>query len=174
MKKTVRSVMTVLLLVIVWICPVRAENVPTKITSETMKYAGEADSVVFSGKVHVQRETFELWSNMLTVDLAPSPDTGKASADAGTPGQGDIRKITALGAVRILSQGKEGFCGKAVYFADSGMVRMEQDPVLKDGPNEIRGEVIKLYMRENRSEVVGGKKRVEAVFYTPAEKSEVP
>ena len=45
---------------------------------------------------------------------------------------------------------------------------MEGDPTLKDGPNIIKGEVIKLYLKDNRSEVLGGKdKRVEALFFTP-------
>jgi lipopolysaccharide export system protein LptA len=170
----VGSVLSVFLLVMAWVAPVLAEGVPTKITSENMEYAGSADTVVFSGRVHVTRENFELWSETLTVDLAPAAQ-GKATAEkSGAPGQGDIKKITATGSVRILSQGKEGFCGRAVYFADQGLVRMERDPRLKDGPNEITGEIINLYMRENRSEVVGGGKRVQAIFFTPAEKSEVP
>ena len=154
--------------------PAGAEGIPTKITSENMKYTGKADTVVFSGKVHVARETFELWSDTLTVDLEPAASGDGKPDGSKAPGQGNIKKITASGTVRILSQGKEGFCGRAVYFADQGMVRMEKEPRLKDGPNEITGEVIKLYMRENRSEVVGGKKRVEAIFFTPAGKSEVP
>ena len=172
--KKVTTVMGACLLAMTLACPALAKDVPTKITSETMKYTGKADTVVFSGKVYVNRENLELWSRTLTVELAPAEGKQKQAKDSGTPGQGSIKKITALGDVRILSQGKEGFCGKAIYFADEGMVRMEEDPRLTDGPNKITGEVIKLFMRENRSEVVGGSKRVEAIFFTPATKSEVP
>ena len=42
--------------------------------------------------------------------------------------------------------------------------------MLREGPNTIQGEVIKLYIEENRSEVIGGKKRVEAIFITPDNK----
>lgn len=42
--------------------------------------------------------------------------------------------------------------------------------MLREGPNTIQGEVIKLYIEENRSEVIGGKKRVEAIFITPDSK----
>jgi lipopolysaccharide export system protein LptA len=43
---------------------------------------------------------------------------------------------------------------------------MEDNPVLMEGANKIQGEVIKLYIKENRSEVLGGKGRVEAIFNT--------
>ena len=42
---------------------------------------------------------------------------------------------------------------------------LEGDPVLQDGENSIRGNVIRYFMNENRSVVEGSpKKRVHAVF----------
>ena len=51
---------------------------------------------------------------------------------------------------------------------------MEQNPMLQDGPNSLTGEVINFNVRDNRSEVIGGKgQRVKAIFLTPG-KIEVP
>ncbi len=62
----------------------------------------------------------------------------------------------------------EGTCGKLTYLVGKQLLKMEKDPLLQDGPNSLTGEIIKFHVRENRSEVVGGKgKRVKAVFMTP-------
>ena len=82
--------------------------------------------------------------------------------------QSSIKRIVAQGNVRIKAdRDRSGTCGKATYEAKSDLLTLEGDPVLREGPNTIQGEVIKLYIEENRSEVIGGKKRVEAIFITP-------
>ena len=66
------------------------------------------------------------------------------------------------------AKARKGQCGRAVYLLREGLFKMEGDPILKDGKNRIQGEVIKLYLKDNRSEVVGGPtRRVEALFFTP-------
>ena len=46
---------------------------------------------------------------------------------------------------------------------------MEGNPILRDGQNTVRGDVIKFYIHENRSEVLSGtQRRVEAIFYSPS------
>ena len=62
----------------------------------------------------------------------------------------------------------QGRCATLTYMVQSGVLLMEGDPILEDGDNTITGQVIKFYMKDNRSEVVGGKdKRVQAVFSAP-------
>ncbi len=143
-----------------------AQDVPVKITSDTMTYTQKGDQVVFKGSVYVIRQDIELWSNTLTVLLEK-----KEGADNATQGvvdeQGSIKKIIAQGNVRIKAdKGRTGTCGKATYEADKDLLTMEDNPVLMEGANKIQGEVIKLYIKENRSEVLGGKGRVEAIFNT--------
>lgn len=143
-----------------------AQDVPVKITSDTMTYTQKGDQVVFKGSVYVIRQDIELWSNTLTVLLEKNE-----GADNATQGvvdeQGSIKKIIAQGNVRIKAdKGRTGTCGKATYEADKDLLTMEDNPVLMEGANKIQGEVIKLYIKENRSEVLGGKGRVEAIFNT--------
>lgn len=139
---------------------------PTRIESDSMRYDQAAGTVVFEGKVHVERTDFKLWARQLTVHFAPQEKaTGrdKATADAGK-----IDKIVARGEVRIEREGKVGTCDTATYLAQEGLVSMEGNPVLQDGSNTVTGKVVKLYFRDNRSEVLGGGgQRVQAVFSTP-------
>ncbi|MDY0226105.1 MAG: LptA/OstA family protein [Desulfomicrobium apsheronum] len=147
-----------------------AETVPVKITSDTMTYTQKGDQVIFTGSVYVIRQDIQLWSDTLTVLLEKKD--GAKNATQGVPDeQGAIKKIIAKGNVRIKAdKGRTGTCGKATYEADKDLLTMEDSPMLMEGANKIQGEVIKLYIKENRSEVLGGKGRVEAIFNTPASK----
>jgi len=147
-----------------------AKDVPVKITSDTMTYTQKGDQVVFTGSVYVIRQDIQLWSDTLTVLLEKKEGSGNATRSVADE-QGSIKKIIAKGNVRIKAdQGRTGTCGKATYEADKDLLTMEDNPMLMEGANKIQGEVIKLYIRENRSEVLGGKQRVEAIFNTPASK----
>ncbi len=154
--------------------PARADlaKTPTKIESDSMRYDQSAGTVVFEGKVHVDRPDFQLWSNQLTVHF--SPQAKGASKDQKAAGQslpadaGKIEKIVAAGAVRIERDGKVGTCGTATYLVQEGLFSMEGEPVLKDGANIVTGKVVKLFFKDNRSEGLGGEgQRVQATFSTP-------
>ncbi len=143
-----------------------AQDVPVKITSDTMTYTQKGDQVVFKGSVYVIRQDIELWSDTLTVFLEKKEGSKNATQSV-VDEQGSIKKIIAQGNVRIKAdKGRTGTCGKATYEADKDLLTMEIDPILMEGANKIQGEVIKLYIKENRSEVLGGKGRVEAIFNT--------
>ncbi|WP_461209488.1 LptA/OstA family protein [Desulfocurvus sp. DL9XJH121] len=142
-------------------------KVPTKITSDTMIYEQDGRSVTFTGHVHVSRPDMEIWSNKLLVVLK---DTGKKTTGSVGADPGEVEKIVATGKVRLLRDGKEGFCGKATYKVEPGVLVMEDSPRLVDAGNTIAGRVIRLYLKDNRSEVEGTRDaQVEAVFFTPAD-----
>ena len=167
-----RSLVLILLLALA--APVWAQQaVPVKITSDTMTYTQKGDQVVFSGSVHVIRQDVEMWSDTLTV-LLDKKQGGGNSTQGGIDQQSSIRKIISQGNVRLKAdKGRSGTCAKATYETATEVLTLEGDPVLMEGANKIQGEVIKLYMKENRSEVVGGKQRVEAIFNTPADTKEL-
>jgi lipopolysaccharide export system protein LptA len=146
------------------------KSVPVKITSDSMRYSQKNDQVVFTGAVHVIRQDVELWSDTLTVFLEKST-TAAGKAEPALDQQSSIKRITAQGNVRFKAdRDRSGTCGKATYEAKSELLTLEDKPILREGPNTIQGEIIKLYIEENRSEVIGGKKRVEAIFITPDRK----
>lgn len=159
------------LIICLWPGPGMAQEarVATTITSDSMFYSPDKNEVSFEGNVHVVREDFRLWSEKLIIYLAEN-ETSTSTATPGNdqPSQdlSNVEKIVALNNVRLESQGKKGFCGKAIYFQQQEMLQMEENPRLEDGKNTISGEIIKLYTRDNRSEIIGGKKRVEAIFFS--------
>lgn len=135
-------------------------RIPVKITSDRMTYDENGKVVSFVGKVVAQHGELTLWADKLSAFFVSKSDK-KFSVDS-------VDRIVAEGNVRAKRGKTEGTCGKVTYLVGEQLLRMEDDPVLQDGPNSLTGEVINFYVRENRSEVVGGKeKRVRAIFLTP-------
>lgn len=134
-------------------------RVPVKITSDRMTYDETGKVVSFVGNVVAEHGKLILWSDTLTAYL--SSKSGKQySADS-------VERIVAEGNVKAKKDTTEGTCGKLTYLVQKQLLTMEDEPLLQDGPNSLTGEVIKFHIQENRSEVVGGKKRVKAIFMTP-------
>ena len=153
-------------------------DVPTAVKSDRMQYDAKGQVVIFEGTVYVQRPDFEMWAERITLHLkkkSAKPGKADTAGDAaqgqsGQPGvsgmdAGEIDRIVAERNVRMKRENRTGECEKATYTVDNAVMVMEGNPVLHEGDNSIKGEVITFYTRENRSEVRGsGAKRVQAVF----------
>lgn len=132
-----------------------------KITSDKMTYNQKDNTVSFIGNVHAVHAGLTLWAKVVTAYFAKSGKKKGTGADS-------IERIVAKGDVKIKKDNNEGQSESCTYTVKDGVIRMEGDPMLTDGENTVRGDVIKFYLRDNRSEVIGGKgKRVEAIFFTP-------
>ena len=151
----------------------KTSNVPTKINSDSMNYNSEKNFIEFTGKVHVEREEFTLWADTLFVYLKENKEkvNARENSDGNTSvdpfsnmKSGDIEKIVAQNNVRMKYNTNIGEAKKVTYFTDKELLIMQGNPLLKDGKNSIKGEEIRYFLKENRSEVIGGKKRVEAFF----------
>lgn len=155
-------------------------NIPTDISATSMRYDDANQTVVFEGAVHVKRPDFELWAEKITLYFQKKGKAQKSAEDGqdendsaahATPGgqgmgmqmqAGAIDRIVAENSVRIVKEDKVGTANKGTYAVKTGTLTMEGNPVIQDGKkNSIRGQVIKFYINENRSEVLGG---VKATF----------
>lgn len=135
-------------------------QVPVKITSDRMTYDENGKVVSFVGNVVAVHGELTLWANRLSAFFS-SRSGKKFAVDS-------IDRIVAEGDVRARKGKTEGSCGRLTYLVEEQILKMEEDPILKDGPNSLTGNVINFFVRENRSEVVGGQgKRVQAIFLTP-------
>lgn len=144
----------------------KTQKSPIRITSETMRYGHTQKQVRFEGDVHAVRDTFELWSQTLTVflraDANATSDGGMEMAE-----NQSIDHLLAEGDVKLQDGNRTGYCQTAWFYPDRGVLRLEGNPRLEQGENSIRGSVIKLYINDNKSEVIGGDSgRVEALFYS--------
>jgi lipopolysaccharide export system protein LptA len=129
----------------------------TRITSEKMTYDSTKNQVVFEGKVHVVRPSMEIWSDLLTIFLDNSGKKAAPGSDGAAFGMegGKVERLIAERNVLIKQENKSGSCGRATYFVNQGKIEMEQNPVLMDGDNRIRGRVINYYTETGKSEVLG-------------------
>lgn len=135
-------------------------RMPVKISSDRMTYDESGKVVSFVGNVVAEHGQLTLWANNLSAYLS-SKSGKKFTADS-------VDRIIAEGDVKAQKGTAEGTCGKLTYFVNDQLLQMEQNPLLQDGPNSLTGEIIKFNIKDNRSEVVGGKgQRVKAIFMTP-------
>lgn len=142
-----------------------ASTVPVNIQADSMSYSPSGKEVTFKGNVKVTRLDVVITAATITIHLSGTPEQGPGVA-AMDPGA--ISKIVASGGVHINYQGKIGNCAVATYNVRQGMLIMEGNPSLQDGDNRIKGHTIKFNLKENRSEVLGGKgQRVNATFQAP-------
>ena len=75
----------------------------------------------------------------------------------------------AIGNVRIDQGTRWAVGGRAIFDQEQRTLVLTENPVLHDGPNEVVGERVVVYLDENRSVVEGGQKRVKAVFHPERE-----
>ncbi|TIH18419.1 LPS ABC transporter substrate-binding protein LptA [Marinifilum sp. JC120] len=136
------------------------DEVPIKITSTKMTFSENRNRITFSGNVKVVRLDVTLTSETLTAHLRPE-------GDSLTDTQDKIKKIVAGGNVKVSMKKRKGKCDKLTYVVGDSIIYMNGNAELQDGPNLIQGDEIKFYLKDNRAEVVGGNKPIEAIFYTP-------
>lgn len=145
---------------------------PVRITSDKMVYNQAENAVVFLGNVHGTQDDMAIWATKATAYIAQKPKEQKGQKQGDKPADkagdfGDkIDRIVAEGNVRLVVGKNEGACGMLTFYVNDGVLRMDQNPILREGQNTVRGDVIKFYINENRSEVLSGtQRRVEAIFY---------
>ena len=141
-------------------------NLPVDVTADTMVYSADKNTVVFQGRVEAVRGEFKMWSELLTLYLTSKNDAGKEKNSAAPAMEGsDLDRIVADKNVRFQNGTQTGSAQKATYYSAKSLLVLEGNPVLHDGDNSIKGNVIRYYVNENRSVVEGSpRQRVHAVF----------
>ena len=107
-------------------------------------------------------------SNELRITLADDGESKEAKPAGGLeqPSVGKLREVIASGNVRIDQGARWAVGGKATFDQRRRTLVLTENPVLHDGPNEVAGDRVVVYLDENRSVVEGGdRKRVKAVLY---------
>jgi lipopolysaccharide export system protein LptA len=143
---------------------------PITITSDTLEYAYRDGIVVYRGDVLAVQGEIKIRSNELRITLAKT-DTGKPSGakaaseieSANTASK--LQEVVAIGNVRIDQGTRWAVGGKATFDQSARTLVLTEAPVLHDGPNEVAGDRVVVYLDEDRSVVEGGRKRVKAVLF---------
>jgi lipopolysaccharide export system protein LptA len=79
---------------------------------------------------------------------------------------GSIDRIEAEGNVRFLQEGREARSARATFYNLEQRIVLSGGAKLRQGQNTVQGEMLTIFLRENRSVVTGGKDggRVQAVI----------
>jgi lipopolysaccharide export system protein LptA len=156
---------------------------PITVVSDNLEYDYKKNVVVYRGSVEVTQGNVKLVSDTLTITLQNQKGDGQ-KPDQKTPATqppsaapstdtGRVQEIVALGNVRIDQGTRWAVGGRAVFDQAQRTLVLTENPVLHDGPSEVAGDRVVVFLDEDRSVVEGGQKRVKAVLY-PNEKSAGP
>ena len=115
---------------------------PIVVTSARMKADKLGERVTFSGEVTLKKEAMTLNSDSVTVFY-----------DAGTRA---IREIEALGNVVVRKEGRTAFANRALYYSKEEKIVLTGDARIVEKDNQLGGERITLFIRDDRSIVEGG------------------
>lgn len=125
---------------------------PISVRADRLEFSYRDRVLTYSGGVTVTQGNLTLVSDVLTVTINES-------------GPDRLERITATGNVEITQGERAASGGRAVFDQKSRQIELTEDAVLREGPNQISGERVVVYLDEQRSVVEGGEKRVQAVLY---------
>lgn len=166
MQRCFRIFCLLLISLMVAAIPAQAQNAPvqTTITSQRVQYDTNAQTIIFTGNVHVVRPDVQIWSERLTVILAKNASGNTSTAEGISASE--IEKLIAERNVRMTMGERNGNCDKATYTTTDELLVMEGNPRLYEGTNSITGEKILFYVAEDRSEVIGSSNKPVRVIFT--------
>lgn len=128
---------------------------PARITSSTTYYDRKEGVAIFTGKVHVNDDEYQLHADKAYVFMN---------------GTNDVERIVAIGNIAMTNENKRAYGAKVTYYRNRGMVVLhsgdgrvaEVREVKPDGDQIVRGRKIKFWVNSEQVEVV------EAVIDAPA------
>lgn len=129
---------------------------PIRIDADTLEFDTRNDVAVFRGGVVARQDNVVMRSTVLRVTFAPSDDTGERAEG--------LQSVVAEGEVEV-QQGERVARGERAEFNDAERtVVLSGGAVLQDGPSEVRGDRVIVYLDEERSVVEGTNTRVKAIL----------
>lgn len=129
-----------------------SQSGPVSITAKELEFDYRTRTLMYRGSVVVAQADLKLSSDALRVVL------NEASREV-------IREVTAEGHVRIEQGERVATGGRAVFDQSKRTVVLSENAVLREGPSEVAGERVVVYLDEQRMVVEGGNQRVRAVLY---------
>jgi len=121
----------------------KGKREPIVITSRRMQADELGDKVTFTGDVILKKEGMTLNSDSMVVFY-----------DVKTKG---VREIEAAGNVVVRKEGRVAHSNKAIYDSREEKIVLTGDARIIENDNQLGGEKITLFMRDDRSIVEGGK-----------------
>lgn len=135
------------------------EQLPIVITSNRMEGDFKSGIITFLDEVKVVRGEMVLYADR--VELYPR-ERGK-----------EIDKVVATGHVRVLDGSRSASSDRVEYIDASEILILTGNAKVSDGQNTITGPLIRVFLREERTEVEGDRgERPRFLFYPDESKKE--
>lgn len=112
----------------------------TRITSNKLEFDYKDYVALFDGNVKVADPQFVLTADKMLIFFENT---------------NDVRRVDAVGNVKMESLDRRATCGKATYLRATGAIELMEQPVVQKGPNTLRGRKITVWINDNRVEVEG-------------------
>jgi lipopolysaccharide export system protein LptA len=129
---------------------------PITVTSDGLEFDYKRRVLTYRGRVKATQGDMKLEADSLTIYLAEG---------AGS----ELREVVARGNVRLTKGERWATGGEAVFDQTRRTAVLSKNAVLHDGPSQVVGERVVVYLDEERSVVEGGSGgRVTAVLVPPA------
>ena len=143
------------------------ETKPIVIKSKSLEINNNQKIVIFTGNVTAVKDAFDIECQKMFVHYETVP---AEKEEVG--GKTKINRIVSLGQVRIKrSQGGEAFAEKAVYYQKADKIVLTGKPVVKQGNDFVEGDLITIFLKENRSVVESSQdNKVRAIIFPKSEK----
>ena len=113
----------------------------TVIQADRLNYDYKRLTAVFEDHVHISDPRFKIDSDELRIIFSRT---------------NEVRSVTAIGNVTLVTEDKTGTCRKAVYLTETEEVVLTGDARLTRGKDTVTGDRITFYLNEDRVVVEGG------------------
>ncbi len=134
-----------------------SRKAPIHIRSHDLEFFYAENRIQYRGNVVVTQGEMTLKSDRLTVRYEdPGPIGASATA------QQRLKHIVAEGRVEITSGERRATSRKAIFNQEKRTVTLRGNAVLREGPNQVKGDIVTVFLDENRSIVKGGKGKRQA------------
>lgn len=130
------------------------------ITSKKMTLKNQENTILFEGDVVVERDTMRLKANKVDVVFIPLSEREQGLVET-VDKKREVSTITAMGNVEFVQGARTIHSNKVIYYKKDEKMVFTGSPNIREGQDELKGERITVYIKEDRVVVEGG----EAIIY---------
>lgn len=126
---------------------------PIEVTAQQLEADQQQRQAIFSGEVVAKQGDITLYSDKLIVYSLPEQD--------------QVERLEAFGHVRVVQQDRTATADRAIYRQLEDTLVLYGHAQVHQGQNQVQGDEITVYLKENRSIVKSGAtgERVKAVLF---------
>lgn len=145
---------------------------PITITAEKLEYEYKDGVITYRGDVIAIQGDVKIRSNELRITLAKSDDAKQSATQAadelGDASASKLQSAVATGNVRIDQGTRWAVGGRATFDQTNRTLVLTENPVLHDGPNEVAGDKVVVFLDRDTAVVEGGRNKRVKGFFVPA------